>query len=229
MQKLAVVRSCYSEKFGVPRQAGLVPSATAELVFESEFRRPEAVRGLEGFSHVWLVFLFDQVEEKETRLSVRPPRLGGNEKLGVFATRSPFRPNRIGLSAVRLEKVDFEREDGPVLCLSGVDLVDGTAVLDVKPYLPYADSLPEASEGFAVGTPEKVEVVVSEICAGAFEKLDAKEQKIVWETLEWDPRPSYRGEEDEREYHLCVAGLEVVWRYEKNAILVLGITPVNDA
>lgn len=223
MRPVGIVRSCFPEKFGTPRQAGLVPSATAELVFEPEFRRQEAVRGLEGFSHVWLIFVFDQVEEEETRLSVRPPRLGGNEKLGVFATRSPFRPNRIGLSAVRLEAIETGREDGPVLKLSGVDLVDGTAVLDVKPYLPYADALPQAEGGFAGGTPPQLEVRLSEEAAAEFSRLTDREQKQLRETLSWDPRPAYHDHGGERVYHVLLGRCEAAWRLKEGACEILRV------
>lgn len=148
MQPVARVSTCYPDKFGAPRQSGLVPDARARLVFEPPFRHPDAVRGLEGFSHLWLVWVFSENVDKGWSPTVRPPRLGGNVRMGVFATRAPFRPNPIGLSAVRLERVELHPLDGPVLHLSGVDLVDGTPILDIKPYVPLADCIPEASEGF---------------------------------------------------------------------------------
>ncbi|WP_300794079.1 tRNA (N6-threonylcarbamoyladenosine(37)-N6)-methyltransferase TrmO, partial [uncultured Akkermansia sp.] len=144
MQPVARVSTCYPDKFGVPRQSGLVPGARARLVFEPPFRHPDAVRGLEGFSHLWLVWVFSENVNKGWSPTVRPPRLGGNVRMGVFATRAPFRPNPIGLSAVRLEKVELHPLDGPVLHLSGVDLVDGTPILDIKPYVPLADCIPGA-------------------------------------------------------------------------------------
>ena len=147
---IARISTPFGEKFGVPRQSGLVDTA-AKIVFEPPFRSVEAVRGLEGFSHLWLLWQFDRNGEKWSP-TVRPPRLGGNRRLGVFATRSPFRPNPIGLSCVELEKVDFDAPDGPVLHVRGADLVDGTPIFDIKPYVPYCDARPEAKGGFGVIT-----------------------------------------------------------------------------
>jgi len=209
MRPVAHLRGCYPEKFGVPRQAGLVPAARGTVVFKPDYRREEAVRGLEGFSHVWLVWVFDQVPEDGARLSVRPPRLGGNDKLGVFATRSPFRPNRIGLSVVRLERVVTGGGDGPVLEVSGVDLVDGTAILDVKPYVPYADAVPDAEGGFAVEGPERMPVEVVEEAREAMDALPGATRALILETLGLDARPAYHDEE--RTYHLCVENREVDW------------------
>ena len=158
MQPVARVSTCYPDKFGAPRQSGLVPDARARLVFEPPFRHPDAVRGLEGFSHLWLVWVFSENVDKGWSPTVRPPRLGGNVRMGVFATRAPFRPNPIGLSAVRLERVELHPLDGPVLHLSGVDLVDGTPILDIKPYVPLADCIPEASEGFTAVPYERLEI-----------------------------------------------------------------------
>ena len=220
------VITCYPDKFGVPRQPGLVPSALGRLVFEPAYRRPEAVRGLEGFSHVWLVFLFDRVANDEVRLSVRPPRLGGNEKRGVFATRSPFRPNRIGLSVCRLEGVEVEGDDAPVLLLSGVDLVDGTPVLDVKPYLPYADRVEEASGAFADERPASLDVRIAEVAREHFEGLGANQRKVIVETLSWDARPAYHGEPGRR-YYLRIEELDLAWEVTGKACVVLEIKPAG--
>ena len=146
---IATVRSCFGAKFAVPRQPGLCPSAWGRLVFHPEYRSPEAVRGIEGFSHLWLVFGFHETVGQGWKPTVRPPRLGGNQRIGVFASRSTFRPNGLGLSLVRLEGVDTKAPDSPVLLLGGLDLLDGTPVYDVKPYLPYAEAVPEAAGGFA--------------------------------------------------------------------------------
>lgn len=224
MQPVAHLRGCYPEKFGVPRQAGLVASARGTLVFEEEFRRAEAVRGLEGFSHLWLVFVFDQVKPGEVRLSVRPPRLGGNEKLGVFATRSPFRPNRIGISAVKLEGIVWDGEEAPVLELSGIDLVDGTPILDVKPYVPYADAITGADGAFANQPPDRIEVIVGAGTTGKFESLDGELQSLIRETLSLDARPAYHTERDaERVYHLCVADVEVDWVVLEGTCRIVGL------
>lgn len=222
MRPIGRVRTCYPEKFGVPRQAGLAPSATAELYFEPEFQREEAVRGLEGFSHVWLTFLFHLVPEEETRLSVRPPRLGGNERLGVFATRSPFRPNRLGLSVVRVTGIRTDDKCGPVLELSGIDLVDGTPILDVRPYLPYADALPNAVGGFASGAPERVPVEVEAGCVDAFAALPEVSRRVVRETLALDPRPRYHDEGD-RDYVTAILDHEVVWCFREGKVFIRAI------
>ena len=222
MQPIGHVRTCYPEKFGVPRQAGLVPSATGRLTFEREFGREEALRGLEGFSHLWLTFLFHLVAEEETRLSVRPPRLGGNERVGVFATRSPFRPNRIGLSAVRLLGIGEDGEGCPALELGGVDLVDGTPVLDVRPYLPYADAIPGADGGFAGESPASVPVVIDSKCEEAFAALPAAVQQLVRETLALDPRPRYQTE-DERSYVTAIAEGQVKWCFRGGTVHITAI------
>ena len=224
MKPVARLRGCYPEKFGVPRQPGLVASARGTVVFEPEYRREEAVRGLEGFSHVWLVWVFDQVPDGEERLSVRPPRLGGNDKLGVFATRSPFRPNRIGLSVVKLERVVPESGDGPVLEVSGVDLVDGTAILDVKPYVPYADRVEEAVGAFASEAPPRMEVVIGDEARDDFDRLDGSTKNLVVETLALDARPAYHGEaREDRIYHILVEGIEVDWHVMDGACRVVAV------
>ena len=182
MQPIGFVESCFGEKFATPRQSGIVVSARGRVSFTAEVDA-EACRGLEEFSHLWLVFVFDQVPEGEVRWLVRPPRLGGNEKKGVFATRSPYRPNRIGLSLVKLEKVTSEGVE-----VSGLDLVDGTPILDLKPYLPYVESRPDAIGGFAENAPEKLAVHFPD----EFKKgLSAEEVDLIIEVLAIDPRPAY--------------------------------------
>lgn len=223
---IARVATPYKDKFGVPRQAGLVPSAQGRLVFEPPFRREEAVRGLEEYSHLWIVFLFDQVKEDEARLSVRPPRLGGNEKVGVFATRSPFRPNRLGLSVCKLEGIDRDCGDGPVLRLSGVDMVDGTAVLDVKPYLPYADQVAQAQAGLAPAQPERIEVVVAEEVQEEFGELPTNQQEVILESLQWDARPAFH--EGARTYYLRVFDRDVAWEVRDGQCVVTGVVAVNE-
>ncbi len=149
MKIIARIHTDFPTKFGIPRQSGIVDALRASIVFEPEYRNPDALRGLDGFSHIWLIWQFSEGIRETWSPTVRPPRLGGNTRMGVFATRSPFRPNPIGLSSVRLEGIDLHTPDGPVLYVSGADLMDGTPIYDIKPYLPYADSHPEASEGFA--------------------------------------------------------------------------------
>jgi len=214
---IAHVRTCYGEKFGVPRQSGLVEEAWGELVFEPEFRNKDAVRGLEGFSHVWLVFVFHQAMRNSWKPTVRPPRLGGNERVGVFASRSPFRPNPIGLSVVRLDQIDLDHPDGPVLKLRGVDLVDGTPILDIKPYIPYADALPNASAGFAPDAPPRLQVIWRE---GADRDLSPSTRTVIEATLAVDPRPAYQNNED-REYGCLIEEINVRWKIENHAVIIL--------
>lgn len=224
MRQIGWVESCYPEKFGVPRQSGLAPSARGRVVFAPEYRREEALRGLEGFSHVWVVFVFDRVPEGEERLSVRPPRLGGNERVGVWATRSPFRPNRIGLSVLRLEKIVWEGEEGPWLDVSGVDVVDGTPVLDVKPYVPFADGIAEARGGFVEGVPERLAVEISAEAREGWAEVPEEQQRVLLETLALDGRPAYHEETQEgRVYHLRVGAWEVDWEVRGSVCWVVGV------
>ncbi|NNC89746.1 MAG: tRNA (N6-threonylcarbamoyladenosine(37)-N6)-methyltransferase TrmO [Akkermansiaceae bacterium] len=219
MRTIGVVRTPFPAKFGVPRQAGMVPEAAGEIVLDPEFG-PEAVEGLEGFSHLWVVFLFDRVDDGEARTRVRPPRLGGNDKVGVFATRSPFRPNRIGLSAVRLDRVRTGKE-GAILAVSGVDLVDGTPLLDIKPYLPYADRVEGATGAFADKPPERMEVAVADAATAGFTALPEAARDLITATLAWDARPAYH--EGERVYHTAMAGVEVDWEIRDGTCRILGL------
>lgn len=227
LHPIGFLETPWPEKFGVPRQPGLVPAATGRLVLEPRYRREEAVRGLEGFTHLWIVFLFDRVGEEEVRLSVRPPRLGGNEKRGVFATRSPFRPNRLGLSVCRLEGIERDGGEAPVLLLSGVDMVSGTPVLDVKPYLPYADRVEGAGGSFAGEPPDQLEVVIGEEARAQFEALPEAMQELIAESLQWDARPAYH--EAERVYHLLVGNREVDWQVRDGACVVTAITQAGSS
>lgn len=213
MRPIGVVESCFGEKFGTPRQSGVVKSAPGKVVFES-WVDPEACRGMEEFSHIWLVFLFDQVQPEEVKWLVRPPRLGGNVKKGVFATRSPFRPNRIGMSVVKLEGV---MEGG--LEVSGLDLVNGTPVLDVKPYLPYVEALPEAEGGFAAEGPERLTV---EFAEGVADGLSDREFEVVSDLLAVDHRPGYH-EDGARIYGGSFFGKEFQWRVRGGRVEVLAV------
>lgn len=203
MSPVAILHTCYPEKFGVPRQSGLVPGAWGVIEFEPAFRRPEAVRGIDAFSHLWLITQFHLIDETEAAkvLTVRPPRLGGNERRGVFATRSPFRPNRLGLSVVKLERVEA---DVPRLFVSGVDLVDGTPVYDIKPYVPYADALPEATSSFAHQAPERIAVTWS-----VPTPPDAA-RTIIEQSIALQPQPAYQ-DEPGRLYAADIAGWNVRW------------------
>jgi tRNA (adenine37-N6)-methyltransferase len=209
LDRIGVVRSCFGDKFAVPRQPGLCPSAWGELVFDPSFRSAEAVRGLEGFSHVWLVFGFHLTAGDGWHPTVRPPRLGGNERVGVFASRSPFRPNSLGLSVVRLEGIELQGADGPVLLLGGIDLTDGTPVFDVKPYVPYCDAVPDARGGFAVAAPELLDVVVADEVAAAFAELSPRAQAVIRECLAQDPRPAVHGDQPGRTYGALLCGRDV--------------------
>ena len=233
-EPVGVVRSPFREKFGIPRQPGLVPEARAVLVLEPPFDRPEAVDGLDGFSHLWLIYRFHAVRAERERLSVRPPRLGGNRRLGVFATRSMFRPNPIGLSLVGLERVEIAA--GRVrLHLSGVDLLDGTPVLDVKPYLPYADSLPEARAGFAPGPPSARLAVrfAPEAQRALSGRADADAlQGLIQGVLALDPRPAYRaqaGRDSGRVHGIRLLDVDVRWRVQDGVAVVEALVPVEAA
>ena len=219
MQVIARVHTPFAEKFGVPRQSGLAPTA-GRIVFEPPYRNPDALRGIEGFSHLWLVWIFDRAERETWSPTVRPPRLGGNARMGVFATRSPFRPNPIGLSCVQLKKVEWETPDGPVLHIQGADLVDGTPLLDIKPYLPYCDAKPDAAGGFtdALGG-----ALLTVECAGALlERLPPEVRSGLLAVLANDPRPRYQND-PQRVYGLTYAGHNVKFRVEGDALLVEGI------
>lgn len=222
MRPIARIRSDFPTKFGVPRQAGLVAELQATVVFEEEFRDPEALRGIEGFSHLWLIWEFSQTRRERWSPTVRPPRLGGNTRLGVFATRSPFRPNPIGLSCVRLERVERHPKWGTVLRVSGADLVDGTPILDVKPYVPYADCRPDASEGFtAAGQDYLLDV---DFPPPLLERVPEDKREALRGVLAQDPRPSYQRDES-RVYGFAFGGLEVRFTVEGTTLRVREVVP----
>ncbi len=221
MKTVARIHSDFAGKFGVPRQSGLVETLEALVVFEPEYRNPAALRGLEGFSHVWLVWVFDQAVRKDWSPTVRPPRLGGNARLGVFATRSPFRPNPIALSAVTLAGVEETREWGTVLRVRGADLMDGTPILDIKPYLPYADCRPEAVGGFASASPSR-EALTVDCPAELWEKVPPDRREALRSVLALDPRPRYQTD-PERIYGFGFAGLEVRFSVEGETLRVVEI------
>ena len=220
MTPIAHIKSDFSEKFGIPRQSGLVEELTAEVVFEPEYRVPEALRGLEGFSHLWLIWEFSQARREGWSPTVRPPRLGGNRRLGVFATRSPFRPNPIGLSCVRLVEVRQDRELGPVLTVAGADLLDGTPIYDVKPYLPYADCKPEAVDGFAA-QPKGADLEV-DCPPELLEIVPEGKRAALLAVLAQDPRPQYQDDPD-RVYGMAFAGAEVKFRVAGDRLTVTEI------
>lgn len=217
MKIIAHIHSAFPEKFGIPRQSGLVEDLAAQVVFEPEYRSPEAVRGLEEFTHVWLIWEFSETVRDTWSPTVRPPRLGGNQRLGVFATRSPYRPNPIGLSCVRLERVEISAALGPVLHVRGADLMDGTPIYDIKPYLPYADCHPEAVGGFAAQRPEGGLTV--EIPEPWLSRVPETDRAGLAGVLAQDPRPAYQ-RDPERVYGLSFAGLEVRFRVDGEHLTV---------
>jgi len=217
---IAFIQSDFSEKFGIPRQSGLVDSLQAKVVFLPEYRSVDAVRGLQDFSYVWLIWEFSKTHRGQWSPTVRPPRLGGNQRLGVFATRSPFRPNALGLSAVKLDRVEIDPALGPVLLVSGADLLDGTPIFDVKPYLPYADAYPDANGGFTDRIPrQRLEVICPE---NLLARVPEKKRDALMGVLAEDPRPSYQSD-PERVYGLAFAGMDVRFTVAENTLTVLDI------
>ena len=219
---IARIRTDLPEKFGLPRQGCLIPELQGKIVFEPEFRSRDAVRGLEGYSHLWLIWQFSEAVRDTWSPLVRPPRLGGNEKMGVFATRSPFRPNAIGLSCVELEKVEMTKDLGPVIWVRGVDLMDGTPIFDIKPYLAYADSRPDAVGGWTDVVERKyLQVECSE---ELLQKLHPAQHKALLAILANDPRPRYQ-EDPQRIYGLTFAGWNVKFRVEGETLYVTEVEP----
>ena len=220
MKVIARIHSDFSTKFGVPRQSGLVDELEATIIFEPEYRNPDALRGLDGFSHLWLVWVFDQAVRKDWSPTVRPPRLGGNQRMGVFATRSPFRPNPVALSSVKLAGIEQTAEHGTVLKIRGADLLDGTPILDIKPYIPYADSHPDAIGGFASAPAgETLEVTIP---PELLERIPASRREALRGVLAQDPRPHYQDDPD-RVYGFGFAGLEVKFSVDGTRLTVTDI------
>lgn len=224
IEPIGTVRSCFGDKFAVPRQPALCPSSWGELVFHEGYRDPSTVRDLAEFSHLWLIFGFHATAEKGWSPTVRPPRLGGNKRVGVFATRSTYRPNGLGLSLVRLDGIDFGSE-GPVLRLSRLDLIDGTPVYDIKPYLPFTDALPEAHAGFASVLPPSVAVNVSTGAEEDFMALSTRSRAVILECLAQDPRPAVQAEREGKEFGARLCGCEVRFRFVESGCEILSIRP----
>jgi tRNA-Thr(GGU) m(6)t(6)A37 methyltransferase TsaA len=223
IKPIAYMKNDYKEKFGIPRQSGLVKSIVSKIVFEPDYRDNNCLRGIEGYSHLWLIWQFSENAEAGWSPTVRPPRLGGNVRMGVFATRSPFRPNPIGLSCVELEKVEYG-EEGPVLCVKGADLMDGTPVLDIKPYVPYADSHPEAQSGFAGDVFEhRMEVEISD---ELLKEIPEEKREALLEILAQDPRPGYQREE-ERIYGIEYGDKNIRFRGTKERLIVTAVDNVR--
>jgi tRNA (adenine37-N6)-methyltransferase len=218
---VATLRTCYSDKFGIPRQSGLAPDAWGIIEFTSPFRRLEAIRGIEAFSHLWLITQFHLVPDDTISLTVRPPRLGGNEQKGVFATRSPFRPNRLGLSVVKLERIELDGDASPRLFVSGVDLVDHTPILDIKPYIRYADSLPQAFSGFADTQPN---VILVQWCCSS-PPID-QDRRLIEQSLSLQPQPAYHTD-TQREYVTEIGGWQVRWSVCDEHALIKSCDPIE--
>lgn len=219
LKPIAHIETEFPAKFGVPRQAGLVEGLKGLVVFESDYRNPDALRGIDGFSRLWLIWGFHKAARDTWSPTVRPPRLGGNERLGVFATRSPFRPNPLALSCVKLEGVELTGPRGPVLTVSGADLMDGTPIYDIKPYVPYADAHPEASAGFAETPAPTLRV---EFPGELRARLPGDRAEALEQVLAWDPRPHYQ-DDPQRVYGMGFAGHEVKFRVEGDTLTVLEI------
>ena len=224
MKIIGHIHTDFPTKFGVPRQSGLVEELKATITFEPEYRNPEAFRGLEEFSHIWLLWKFSKSEKKNWSATVKPPRLGGKKRMGVFATRSPYRPNDIGLSSVKLEKIEFDEKMGPVLTVAGADLMDGTPIYDIKPYIAYADSHPEASEGFA-GAVKGKELAV-EFPEELLRIYPEEKRKAIVAVLKQDPRPAYDTDET-RVYGVEFAGFDVRFTVEGECLTVKELVKLN--
>ena len=219
MKIIAHIHTDFPEKFGLPRQSGLVEGLTGKIVFEPEYRVPEALRGIEGFSHLWLIWQFSEAIRPTWSPTVRPPRLGGNKRMGVFATRSPFRPNPIGLSCVKYESWEMT-DEGPVITVSGIDIMDGTPIYDIKPYLPHADCKPEATGGFSTDAMEhSLEVIIPDDLAA---KIEEKMRKPLIELLSQDPRPGY-SEDGDRVYGFTYGMHEIKFTVKDNILTVCEI------
>ena len=219
MKVIAKIKNGFTSKFGIPRQSGLIGEIKSTIVFEPEYQSPEALRGLEEFSHIWLIWEFSENKDKPWSPTVRPPRLGGNKRMGVFSTRSPFRPNPIGLSCVKLDAIRLTKEQGYVLDISGADLMDGTPIYDIKPYLPISDCILDATDGFSKDTKD----YELEVDLGKFnDTLDNDLKTELTEILKGDPRPSYQNDEN-RIYGFSYKGFEIKFKVKENVAYLIDI------
>jgi len=214
IKPIAFMKSDFKTKFGIPRQAGLTPELISRIEFESEYRNPDAIRGLENFSHIWIIWEFSENSKENWAATVRPPRFGGNERIGVLATRSPYRPNNLGLSCVEIESIDLEAAGGPFINVKGADLMDGTPIFDIKPYIPYSDCLPNATKAFASRPDPKLEVIFPD-------KIDFPTDKLetLKKILSLDPRPAYQNDPD-RIYGFVFADYEIKFKVDNNKVIV---------
>lgn len=220
---IAHIQNAFSSKFGIPRQSSLVKELVSMVVFEREYRNPDALRGLDQFSHIWLLWEFSQVQQDGWSPMVRPPKLGGNTRVGVFASRSPFRPNAIGLSSVKLDKIEQHPSYGPVLYVSGADLMNGTPIYDIKPYVPYSDSHPDAVGGFALEPSVQLQVAIP---AQLLKGVSQEEETVIRQLLAHDPRPSYQND-PERIYGMAYGGYEVKFVVKGDVLTVVSIESVS--
>ena len=214
MEIIAYIRTDFPTKFGVPRQSGLVDALRGHISFVGAYKNPDCVRGLEGFSHIWLLWSFSEVRREQWSATVRPPRLGGNTRMGVFATRSPFRPNPIGLSCVRLLHVEYTQKDGPILHVAGADLIDGTPIYDIKPYLPFTDSHPDAQYGFA----ERQHCLEVRCPDELLSRIPPDSREAMLEILRQDPRPAYQCDPTRR-YGIPFAGWDIRFTVSEDGVL----------
>ena len=217
MKIIAKIHNDFKEKFGIPRQSGLSGQLLSRIVFEPEYRNPDALRGIEGYSHLWLIWQFSESIREHWSPTVRPPRLGGNKRVGVFATRAPFRPNPIGLSSVKLERIEVTENEGTVLIVSGADLLDGTPIYDIKPYIAYTDCHENAISGFA--DPVREYALKVDFCKELLSKIEFSKQKSLISILEQDPRPSYQNDPD-REYGMRFSSYEIFFKVDENTLTV---------
>lgn len=223
MDYIARIHSDFPTKFGIPRQSGLADALVSKIVFEPAYRNPDCLRGIEGWSHLWLIWHFDRIPDGQWAPTVAPPKLGGKTRVGVFATRSPFRPNAIGLSSVKLVNADLHTKEGPVLYVAGADLADGTPIFDIKPYLPYADSHPDASDAFSDSrNAEPLEVVFPEALLA---KIPEEKRAGLYQTLRQNPRPGYQ-HDPTRRYGFNFAGFDVRFTIRANTLTVVEIVPL---
>ncbi len=222
IKPIAYIRTDFKTKFGVPRQSGLANQLEAKIIFEPEYRHPDACRELEGFSHLWLIWGFSHAEYESFSPTVRPPRLGGNTRVGVFASRSPFRPNSLGLSSVRLKSIEHDEKLGNVLTVLGADLVDMTPIYDIKPYLPFTDSHPDALAGYTKETAKhRLDVIFPE---ELLFKIPEEKRGAIFDVLSQDPRPSYQND-SERVYGIEFASFDVRFKVDGSTLTVFEITP----
>ena len=228
MKAVAYFHSPLRSKFGTPRQSGVISDLPGKIIFEKPYRSVDAVRGMEGFDYLWLIWQFSENEEKEASLTVRPPRLGGNKRVGVFASRSPYRPNQLGLSSVQIERIDYDCPEAPVIYVKGGDLIDGTPIYDVKPYIPYTDAHPNARAGFTDATPWKaLDIETTEDVDETLNKPEYATLKsqfdICKKLLAEDPRPHYHTS-DSRIYNMQYDGFEIFFKVSGNKLMIIKIS-----